>query len=36
MKLWKFLREEVTTDINAVKVSLDFDFVSGKILPGKR
>jgi len=30
MKLWKFLREELITIINAVKVSLDFDFVWGK------
>ena len=36
MKLWKFLREELTTNINAVKVSLDFHYVWGKISQGKR
>jgi len=30
MKQWKFLREELITNINVVKVSLDFDYVWGK------
>jgi len=31
MKQWKFLGEDLITNINTVKVSLDFDYVWGKI-----
>ena len=33
MKLWKFLREGLITNLNAFKVSLNFDYVWGKIPP---
>ena len=36
MKLWKFLREELITNINAVNDCLDFVYVWGKIPPEKR
>jgi len=32
----KFSRKELATNVNAVKVSLDFDYVRGKIPTGKR